>query len=281
MTIGEFLKETETLFCKAGVENAALEVQILATHILSCGRSYLFAHRDENFDDKMLLKAAALIKERCGRRPLQYVIGKANFRGIDIIVDERVLIPRPETEELVEEALRLLSDKRRPKILDLCTGSACIAIAVASERPDALITATEYSPEAFELAKANARPYRNIEVLPGDLFEALKTPNEQFDAILTNPPYIPAGVIKDLKPEVRNFEPAMALDGGDDGLELIKRIINSAPGYIKGGAFMLMETGEDQSEQVLQLVKAAGGLKGEYLMDIHGKKRILKAIKTF
>lgn len=281
MTIGEFLKETETVLERAGIEDSALEAQILTSHVLSCRRSYLFAHKDEDIDDKLLLALDTLIKDRCRRRPLQYVIGKTKFCGIDIAVDERVLIPRPETEELVEEAIRLLAGKNKPGVLDLCTGSGCIALSMAAKRPDALITATEYSSEAFMLAKANARPYDNIELLSGDLFEALKDPKEQFDAILTNPPYIPNGLIKALQPEIKDFEPAMALDGGKDGLELIKRIIKDAPGYIKSGGFMLMETGHDQAEKVLELLKAEGSLKVEYLNDIYGKKRILRAIKTF
>ena len=309
MNIEEFLQEIIRVFKKAGVASPEAEARILACHVLSCEPSYLMLHKDEEIEDKLLLASAALINERCKGRPIQYVVGTANFYGIDLAVDERVLIPRPETEVLVETALNefrkpsggaacaegIASAKAAfgvqpsPKVLDLCTGSGCIAAAVAANMPRAEITATELSPKAFMLARVNLRPYSNVRVLRGDLFDALKTASASatagpgdgkalFDAILSNPPYVPSGVIPGLSREVRDHEPSMALDGGADGLDIIKRIIKEAPDHLVSGGLLLMEIGEEQGDQVLSLAVESGRYsQAQILKDLTGKDRFLKA----
>ena len=277
MTIEEFLQEIITVFKKVGIENPGLEAQILAAHVLSVDRFYLFLHKDEELDDKVLLASAALINERCKRRPLQYVMGKANFYGIDLAVDERVLIPRPETEELVEAALKLMEDKKNPSVLDLCTGSGCIACAVAANKKDADVTASEYSLKAYQLASYNCRPYENIKLKRANLLEGLNV----YDFILTNPPYIPTDVIDTLQPEVKDFEPKMALDGGKDGLDLVKKIIDEAPDHLNPQAWILMEIGDDQAEAVLEYAKRSKKYTNpEIIVDLEGKNRIFKAQKA-
>lgn len=277
MTIEEFLQEIITVFKKVGIENPGLEAQILAAHVLSVDRFYLFLHKDEELDDKVLLASAALINERCKRRPLQYVMGKANFYGIDLAVDERVLIPRPETEELVEAALKLMEDKKNPSVLDLCTGSGCIACAVAANKKDADVTASEYSLKAYQLASYNCRPYENIKLKRANLLEGLNV----YDFILTNPPYIPTDVIDTLQPEVKDFEPKMALDGGKDGLDLVKKIIDEAPDHLNPQAWILMEIGDDQGEAVLEYAKRSKKYTNlEIIVDLEGKNRIFKAQKA-
>ncbi len=277
LTIEEFLQEITTVFKKVGIENPGLEAQLLASHVLSVDRFYLFLHKDEELDDKVLLASAALINERCKRRPLQYIVGKANFFGIDLAVDERVLIPRPETEELVEAALKLMKDKNCPSVLDLCTGSGCIACAVAANREDAAITASEYSLKAYQLASYNCRPYENIKLKRADLLEGL----DVYDFILTNPPYIPTDAIEGLQPEVKDFEPEMALDGGRDGLNLIRRIIDDAPEHLNPKAWILMEIGDDQGEAVLEYAKNTKKYTNlEIMADLEGKNRVFKAQKA-
>ena len=298
MTIDESLQEIIRAFKKAGIECAEAEARQLACHVLSCDLSYLILHSREEIDDKVLLASAALINERCKGRPLQYVIGTANFYGIDLAVDERVLIPRPETELLVETALSELKKptegaacaegiaeaKKRlgasdaPKVLDLCTGSGAIAAAVAANMPKAGIIATELSPKAFMLARVNLRPYKNVKVLRGYLFAALPEGGPPFDAILTNPPYIPTAAINSLAREVKDHEPKMALDGGKDGLDIIKRIIAEAPQHLKPAGFLLMETGDDQADAVMDLVLQSGAYRGaEIIKDLAGKDRMLLA----
>ena len=276
MTIEEFLQEIITVFKKVGIENPKLEAELLACHVLSCTRSHLLVAQNEEIPDKVLLASAALINERCKRRPLQYVIGKTEFYGMDIAVDERVLIPRPETEELVQAALEDMKEKNAPSVLDLCTGSGCIAIAVAANKKDAAVTASDFSIKAYQLARVNARPYENIKVVRGDLFHELGS----FDYILTNPPYIPSATIKKLQTEVKDFEPAMALDGGKDGLDIIKRIIDEAPLHLNEGGQIFMEIGDDQGEALLRLANESGQYKDcRIIKDINGQDRIFRATK--
>ena len=324
MNIEEFLQEIIRAFRNAGIASPEAEARILACHVLSCDPSHLMLHREEEIDDKVLLASAALINERCKGRPIQYVVGTANFYGIDLAVDERVLIPRPETELLVELAIREFNTPKSdaactagiaevrkalglqpsPKILDLCTGSGCIAAALARNLPKAEITATELSPRAFMLARVNLRPYGNVKVLRGDLFEALdmaaglsdsmsagtKVPgcpksgasaaDTAFDAILSNPPYVPSGAIPGLSREVRDHEPVMALDGGSDGLDIIRRIISETPQYLKNSGLLLIEMGDDQGTEVLSLAAENGKYRqAEILKDLTGRDRFLKAVK--
>ena len=285
MNIEELLQEIIRVFKKAGIECAEAEARQLACHVLSCDLSYLILHSREEIDDKVLLASAALINERCKGRPLQYVMGTASFYGIDLAVDERVLIPRPETELLAERAIAELKERPFPKVMDLCTGSGAIAAAVAANVPNVKVIATELSPRAFMLARVNLRPYANVQVLRGDLFEALESKDSDpstkdipFDAILTNPPYIPSGAIDGLAREVKDHEPHMALDGGKDGLDIIKRIIAEAPAHLKPSGFLLMEIGDDQADAVMDLVLSSGAYRGaSILKDLAQKDRMLMA----
>ena len=169
--------------------------------------------------------------------------------------------------------------------MDLCTGSGAIAAAVAANVPNVKVIATELSPRAFMLARVNLRPYANVKVLRGDLFEALESKDSDpstkdipFDAILTNPPYIPSGAIDGLAPEVKDHEPHMALDGGKDGLDIIKRIIAEAPAHLKPSGFLLMEIGDDQADAVMDLVLSSGAYRGaSILKDLAQKDRMLMA----
>ena len=285
MNIEEFLQEIIRAFKKAGIECAEAEARQLACHVLSCDLSYLILHSREEIDDKVLVASAALINERCKGRPLQYVMGTASFYGINLAVDERVLIPRPETELLAERAIAELKERPFPKVMDLCTGSGAIAAAVAANVPNVKVIATELSPRAFMLARVNLRPYANVKVLRGDLFEALESKDSDpstkdipFDAILTNPPYIPSGAIDGLAPEVKDHEPHMALDGGKDGLDIIKRITAEAPAHLKPSGFLLMEIGDDQADAVMDLVLSSGAYRGaSILKDLAQKDRMLMA----
>ena len=285
MNIEELLQEIIRVFKKAGIECAEAEARQLACHVLSCDLSYLILHSREEIDDKVLLASAALINERCKGKPLQYVMGTASFYGIDLAVDERVLIPRPETELLAERAIAELKERPFPKVMDLCTGSGAIAAAVAANVPNVKVIATELSPRAFMLARVNLRPYANVKVLRGDLFEALESKDSDpstkdipFDAILTNPPYIPSGAIDGLAREVKDHEPHMALDGGKDGLDIIKRIIAEAPAHLKPSGFLLMEIGDDQADAVMDLVLSSGAYRSASIIkDLAQKDRMLMA----
>ena len=177
-----------------------------------------------------------------------------------------------------------------PLVLDLCTGSGAIAAAVAKSLPKAKVIATDLSPKAFMLARVNLRPFKNVQVLRGDLFEALGSLDRKafglvegkilFDAILTNPPYIPSKAIEGLAREVKDFEPRMALDGGADGLGIVRRIISLSPGYLKPGGLLLMEIGDDQGAEVLFAAVETGAFReATVIKDLAGRDRILRAVR--
>jgi len=280
MTIKEFLDEIIRVFEKVGIKNAAGEARMLACHVLSCDETYLFFHQNEEIDDKVLLASAGLINERTKGRPIQYVIGKANFYGIDLVVDERVLIPRPETEGMVEAVLKDAKEngKEEGSFLDLCTGSGCIAAALAQNLPKSKVTATDLSPKAFMLARHNLSGYENVRIVRGDLFEAVSS--ESFDYIVTNPPYIPTKVIDGLEKEVRDFEPKMALDGGGSGLEIIERILETASDFLTENGKIYMEIGDDQALRIREFAQKTGKLRViSVLRDLQSQDRVFVAQK--
>ena len=278
MTVKEFLDEITTVFERAGIACAKREALLLACHVLSCDQLYIFTHKDEYIDEKVLLGAAALVNERCKGRPLAYIMGSAGFCGIDITVDERVLIPRPETELLVEEILRSeLAKKEGLRILDLCTGSGCIAAALASNLPNASILASDLSLKALQIAGYNLRPYENAKTLRSDLFEKIEGP---FDIIVSNPPYVAERDREGLQKEVKDFEPEMALFAGEDGLDVVRKILEKAGEYLEKDGLFLMEIGADQASEVLNLAAETDSFHELSVeKDLAGLDRYLKARK--
>ncbi len=278
MNIKEFLDEITTVFRKAGIACAEREALLLACHVLSVDQVYIFTHKDEYIDEKVLLAAAALVNERCKGRPLAYIMGSADFCGVDITVDERVLIPRPETELLVEEILRSeLSKKEGLRILDLCTGSGCISAALADNLPEASILATDLSLKALQLAGYNLRPYGNVKTLRSDLFDKVEG---VFDIIVSNPPYVAEKDRDTLQKEVRDYEPEIALFSGEDGLDAIRNILAEAGEYLEEGGLFLMEIGEEQAEEVLKIASETRSFSSLSIeKDLAGLDRYLKARK--
>lgn len=232
--------------------------------------------RDELDSEKLVSPSLvesvnALVKERASGRPLWYCVGDTDFYGYKIKVDERVLIPRPETELLVENALGFIN--KDSEVLDLCTGSGAIAIAVQKES-GARVTASDISTEAISLATENAKlNCAEIEFLQSDAFENLK--GREFDVIISNPPYIKTGDIDGLQKEI-SFEPKIALDGGDDGLDFYRIIAKTAKKHLKKGGALFLEIGETQAEEVVKLLKKAEEIK--VIKDYEGKDRIIKAV---
>ncbi len=275
MTVKEFLEEIEKALRKAGIGCAAREAVLLACHVLSVDQVYLYTHKDEYIDEKVLLGAAALVNERCKGRPLAYIMGTAGFCGLDITVDERVLIPRPETELLVEEVVKL--GKGDIRVLDLCTGSGCIAAAVAAELPSASVTASDLSLRALQLARYNLKAYEKVKVVRSDLFEGIE---ESFDVIVSNPPYVALRDREELQREVKDFEPEMALFAGEDGLDVIKKILKSVGDHLVPGGMLFMEIGDTQGDEVRRLAEETG-VFGELSVekDLAGLDRYLKAKK--
>ena len=274
MNIREAQKNISSMLAARGNDNAARETELMLQHVLGCDRVWLFTHGDDVLSAEDDQRLAILFNERMVGRPLQYLLGTAPFLELEIEVTEDVLIPRPETELLAKEAEAFLKDHKGPSVLDLCTGSGAIAAWLAAHFPEANIAASDVSPWALAVARKNCPP--SVDLRPSDLFEELPY---TYDLIVSNPPYIPAAEIEKLQPEVRYYEPRLALDGGADGLDLIRRIIAEAPAHLNAGGALMMEIGHDQGPAVLELAAQAGLRGAEVLKDMDGHDRILKAVK--
>ena len=284
MTIIEAQREIAKILKEGGVENAMNEARFLLQDALGCDSVQLVTGYRDYACTSCVETAFDWAKRRAAGEPMQYILGHTDFMGLDIRVAPGVLIPRPETEGLCEllanEAkVRKAADpaSRWPaRILDLCTGSGCIAAWAASAFGDAKIVAADLSEEALAIAAENCRNSR-IELRQGDLFGAVGD-GLRFDAILSNPPYIPSKTVDGLDAEVKDFEPWLALDGGPEGMDLVARIIREAPEYLMPGGLLLMEIDDTQEELVRSACEESGRYASfEVLRDLAGKIRYLKA----
>lgn len=257
MTPRELLKLLSAEMAAAGVPDADIDAQLLLSHVT--GQNPLNLRLDSwsqvSLADEEQFRA--LCEKRKTRTPLQYLTGVQSFLGRDFRVDERVLIPRPETELLAERAIQLLrEEKYPPKALDLCCGSGCLAVSMALGVPNADVHAADLSEGALTVTRLNAeRLGVKVTLHQGDLFDAL--PETKFNLIVSNPPYIPAADCLELQEEVL-WEPMMALDGGADGYDFYRRIAADAPWFLEPGGTLLMEVGFDQAERVMALCQEAG-----------------------
>ncbi len=241
----------------AGVPDAMVDAALLLSHIT--GQNPMNLRLDSwsqvSFEDESKLRA--LCEKRKARTPLQYLTGVQSFLGRDFFVDERVLIPRPETELLAERAIAILRENRGTAALDLCCGSGCIGISLALACPDVDVHAADLSEDALAVTKLNAdRLGAKLTLHQGDLLDAVPA-RPMYGLIVSNPPYIPSAECLELQAEVRR-EPLMALDGGADGLDIYRRIAIEAPGRLTPGGTLLMEVGAGQARDVMALCKAAG-----------------------
>jgi len=250
---------TTQRFTEAGIAGARLEAQILLAHVLGCSRVQLYTGFDKPLGEAELATYRALIKRRLAGEPVSYLVGETEFWGLPFHIEPSVLVPRPDTETVIEVARSARPDRAAPcRILDLCTGSGVIAVSLAREYPAAQVVATELSPPAAALARRNAA--RNavadrVDVREGDLFAPVS--GERFDVIASNPPYIASSVIPTLPAEVRR-EPVIALDGGRDGLAFYDRICDAAREHLAAGGVLVVEHGYDQADAVGARLAAAG-----------------------
>lgn len=239
-----------------GVENARLEAEWLLCAATGMDRVGLYLNFDKPLNEAELANYRAMVARRGRREPLQHILGTQEFCGLEFEVSPAVLVPRHDTETLVMEALKARPDART--VLDIGTGSGCIAVTLAKELPEAVVTAVDVSSEALAVAVRNAE--RNgvvIEFMQGSLLEPVA--GRKFDLIVSNPPYIPTSDIAGLEPEVRDFDPAGALDGGKDGLDIYRQLIPSALEHLPPGGWLLVEVGIGQALDVAALFRAAGG----------------------
>jgi len=266
---------TTKRFSEAGISSARLEAQVLLAHVLGCTRTQLYTGFDKPLGEAELAGYRELIKRRLAGEPVAYLVSEHEFWGLPFHVDANVLVPRPDTETVVEVARAARPDRKAAcRVLDLCTGSGAIAIALAKELPAATIVATDVSEAAAALARRNAE--RNgfaerIDVRRGDLWEPVA--GETFDLITANPPYIASAVIPTLSAEVKR-EPVIALDGGSDGLAFYDRICAKAREHLVAGGALVVEHGYDQAEAVRARFEAAGLTRVTLVHDLAKNPRV-------
>ncbi len=246
----------------AGVENARREADWLLAHALRMPSAQLATGSDGMLDHAEATKAWSFIERRVAREPLQYILGSQEFQGLEIALTSDVLIPRPETELLVEVATQAVAAYLRPVIADIGTGSGCIAIALAKACPFATLYASDISWPALAVARRNAAEHdvaRQVKFLRADLLNCFAVATKGiFDAIVSNPPYVPDGAIEALQPEVSRYEPRLALAAGIDGLTYYRRFLGAAPALLKPGGHLIMELGYGQATAVRTLAEETG-----------------------
>jgi release factor glutamine methyltransferase len=286
MTVFELLNRSTDYLKEHRIENPRLNAELLLSRSMNISREGLYTHLNSQLEEKEKGTLERLIKRRILGEPLQYILEHQEFWSIDFKVDPRVLIPRPETELLVEQSLSILSEtpfKRTPVVLEIGTGCGAIAISLAKELKDIFLVATDISRGALVLAKENAKAVgvlSQIEFVNGDLFDPFRPfmGRGPFDLILSNPPYITHSEIQRLAREVRNYEPIIALCGGEDGLEFYRRIASQAHFYLRVGGWLLLEVGHGQGERVTQQIEGSGFfIKPKLLKDLSGMKRVVKS----
>jgi len=312
MTIREAYAQGSTDLKFAGIPSPTLDASILLAHVLKTNRTSLVVKGLDTISTSNCKKYCSLIERRALGECIAYIIGKKEFRGLEFEINKSVLVPRPDTETLIEAAIEILTKESHtetrtsnqrfgggndPKILDLCTGSGAVAIALKNERPELEVHATDISPAALKVAIKNSENLlgkNKINFYQGDIFNSLNNPIsssilrvsseplvrclcELFSLIVSNPPYVPTAEIETLSAEVQN-EPRLALDGGACGLEIIKRIIEETPNYLQKGGSLLLEADPRQMEEIKTLLAKRGFTSLQLFKDLSGADRVIGGI---
>lgn len=273
ITIKQLIESGVKKLEAAGIDEAAEHGELIAAFVLNKSRTYVRAFGQNIIYDKDEALFHKILSEKLAGRPLAHIIGSAEFMGRIFSISPTVLIPRPETEELIEQAVKKLTMPPQT-ILDLCTGSGCIAISMAFLFHSARVVSVDISPQALKVAAKNAQNLnvaKRISFLESDLFEEV---SGKFDFIISNPPYVPTEIISTLSPEVKH-EPRMALDGGADGIRVIERIANDAHKYLNRGGLLALEIGCEQSAKVVKFFKSRLWEKPQTGKDISGIERFV------
>jgi release factor glutamine methyltransferase len=278
-TIIQILNSTRDFLEKKGVASARLEAEVLMAFVMGCDRVGVYMNFDKPMSGSELDALRDLVVRRGKREPLAHITGRREFWSIQFKITPAVLIPRQDTEILVEESLRLLKEIAEPEILEIGTGSGAIAVSLARELPGAKITATDISGEIISLARENAASAgvaERIKFLKGVDLEPVKGTGSRYDLVISNPPYIPGAEIETLEPEVRAHEPRSALDGGVDGLEIIRKISSGAGGFLKPGGWILIESGDSTWAGAKEVLLNDGYKEVAVIKDYSGLNRAVK-----
>ena len=280
-TIGSLLKEGIFILRKSGCPSFFLDAELILCHILNIKRIEIIRDRDKVLDENVVRDFLKLIEERKTGKPIQYITGHQEFMGIDLCVHDRVLIPRPDTEVLVEKVLELLKNIEKPEIADVCTGSGAIAISLAYYLKDAFVYAADISLEAVTCCSQNIRKHKlehRIKLLQGDLLEPLfeEGLEGKLDALVSNPPYISNRDMDSLPISVRCFEPHLALCGGREGLDFYIKILKDAARLLKKGGLLAFEIGYDQGHALKNIIEGHGVFRNIRIeKDLAGFDRIV------
>lgn len=286
MKVSELLKIAKEAFQQAGIETPQLDAEVLLCHHLQWERIQLHMYPEREISREICLEFLKSVEKRKTLIPIQYLVNRQEFMGFDFYVDERVLIPRGDTEILVEAVIEQYQrdfSNTPLKLLELGVGSGAIALSLAKLLPQIQVTAVDISPGALEVAKINAQSLgveARVTFLLGDLFSPLGEEEQAFGMIVSNPPYIPRDVVHTLSPQVKDYEPLNALDGGLDGLDFYRRITEEAYGRLIPGGWLAVEIGYDQGPAVLGLMEAQGYGSVTVLQDLAGHDRVVKGRRS-
>ncbi|MCI8485236.1 MAG: peptide chain release factor N(5)-glutamine methyltransferase [Lachnospiraceae bacterium] len=272
MTLKDALSYGREQLEAAGILNYELDAWYLLEYVCKIKKSDYYLHNSEEMEEEKFQEYELLLRKRGERVPLQYITGVQEFMGLEFKVNSHVLIPRQDTETLVEEALKVLEPEM--EVLDLCTGSGCIMISLLKHAKQKIFgTASDISKQALLIAKENAKQNQvEMELVRSDLFQNI---TGRFDMILSNPPYIPTNLIETLMPEVKNFEPLEALDGSEDGLSFYRKIVDRGRKFLKSNGYLYFEIGHDQGGRVAFLMEEYGFRNVKVVKDLTGNDRVV------
>ncbi|HQU81474.1 MAG TPA: peptide chain release factor N(5)-glutamine methyltransferase [Pyrinomonadaceae bacterium] len=277
MNISEYLKNASEILLKSEIAEARRDANTLLGFVLQKDRTFLIAHSEYELTESEQTRFDEAIERRAKREPLQHITGKQEFFGLEFEVNKDVLIPRPETELIVENALEILKNLENSRFCEVGVGSGCISISILHENKNASGKGLDISEKALKVAKRNAEKHQvseRFDLQISDVFEVLK--DEKFDIIVSNPPYISMQEIQGLDAEVKDFEPLNALTDGNDGFSIIVKIIRESPKFLKPKGFLLMEIGFGQAEEVLKMIDEKNWSEVEIVADLQNIPRMLK-----
>jgi release factor glutamine methyltransferase len=280
LTVLEVIKKTTGFFADKGIENPRLNAELLVGHALGLKRMQLYLRFEQPLTESDLEKIRPLVRRRSAREPVQYIVGETEFFGLKLKTDRRALIPRPETERLLEILVTRLAGSPPAQVLDLGTGGGALALGLATAFPSAVVTAVDTSESALALARENGATLslaERVKFLSSNWFSALPA-GGLFELIVANPPYLSAEETAQAAPEVREFEPVTALTAGGQGLDELKKILADAPRFLVPGGLLALETGTAQHAELLRLAVAAGFSPAESLPDLAGRDRYVLAV---
>jgi release factor glutamine methyltransferase len=281
VTVLEGIQKSAEFLAKKSIESPRLQAELLLAHVLGLERMKLYLNFERVLAPAEVDRFRDLIRRRGQREPLQHIVGSTSFCGLELAVNRHVLVPRPETELLAEAGWTFLSthNPQPSTALDFGTGSGCLAIALAVKSPDARVHALDLSADALEIAKQNAARHQvlqRIQFVCGDGFAALPEGN-RFDLIISNPPYVATAEIESLEPEVRDYDPRSALDGGADGLDFYRRFAAEARPFLRTGGRLMLEFGDGQADAIKAIFETQNWIVESVLADYTQRPRILTA----